>query len=151
PPPGEAGDAGGRGAAGLTDPAERGELARVMTDGAGVLRGEQSLRATAKALAGIGDLRVSGATVTAGPEAWEMTNLRTVAAALVAAAAARTETRGSHWREDHAERDDAAWRGHLLIRLDPEGVLDVTYEPLPGPAGDGALADSAGGPGEAGR
>ncbi|MBX6391329.1 MAG: L-aspartate oxidase, partial [Frankia sp.] len=42
PSPGEPVDAGGRGSAGLTDPAERGELARVMTDGAGVLRGEQS-------------------------------------------------------------------------------------------------------------
>jgi len=117
-----------RGSAGLADPADRGDLARVMTDGAGVLRAEPSLRATAKALVAVGDVRVTGATVTAGPDAWEMTNLRTVAAALVAAAAARTETRGSHWREDFAEADDA-WRGHLLVRLDADGALGVTFEP----------------------
>jgi len=114
----------GRGA-GLADPASRAELARAMTDGAGVLRSAQSLRATAKALAGLGD----GATVLAGPDAWEMTNLRTVATALVSAATARTETRGSHWREDFSQRDDAHWHGHLLTRLNAEGELSVTFEP----------------------
>ncbi|WP_018636273.1 L-aspartate oxidase [Parafrankia elaeagni] len=143
---GDAGDAGEPGApeaplpagvavgargSGLTDPAERADLTRAMTDGAGVLRSAQSLRATAKMLAGLGDLRVSGATVKAGPQAWEMTNLRTVAAALVAAAALRTETRGCHWREDFADRDDGNWNGHVLTRLDPEGELIVTYEAQP--------------------
>ncbi len=119
----------GRGS-GLTDPAERSELARAMTDGAGVLRSADSLRATAKVLAGLGDLRVSGATVTAGPPAWEMTNLRTVATALVAAAAVRTETRGSHWREDFGERDDEHWLGRVLTRLGPEGELVIDVEPI---------------------
>ena len=121
----------GRGS-GLTDPAERAELARAMTDGAGVLRSADSLRATAKVLAGLGDLRVSGATVTAGPPAWEMTNLRTVATALAAAAASRTETRGSHWREDFGERDDEHWLGRILTRLNPEGELIVDVEPMRG-------------------
>ncbi|MCK9894307.1 L-aspartate oxidase [Frankia sp. AgB32] len=119
----------GRGS-GLTDPAERSDLARAMTDGAGVLRSADSLRATAKVLAGLGDLRVSGATVTAGPPAWEMTNLRTVATALVAAAATRTETRGSHWREDFGERDDEHWLGRILTRLGPEGELVIDVEPI---------------------
>jgi L-aspartate oxidase len=124
-----------RGSAGLTDPAERGDLARVMTDGAGVLRSAPSLLAAAKALAAIGDVRVTGSTVTADPDAGEMSNLRTVATALVAAAAARTETRGSHWREDFAEADDD-WRGHLLVRLDPDGALGVAFEPAAAGAGD---------------
>jgi L-aspartate oxidase len=75
---------------------------------------------------------VTGATVTAGPDAWEMTNLRTVATGLVAAATLRTETRGSHWREDFGDRDDASWLGHILIRMDADGKLDVTFEPVPG-------------------
>ncbi len=119
----------GHGSAGLADPAARADLARAMADGAGVLRSAQSLRATAKTLAAFGDLRIGG-TVTAGPDAWEMTNLRTVATALVAAAAMRQETRGSHWREDFGTTDDARWRGHILTRLDAEGELSVTYEPL---------------------
>ncbi|MGH3388087.1 MAG: hypothetical protein ACRDOO_04340, partial [Actinomadura sp.] len=35
---------------------------------------------------------------------------------------------GSHWREDFPGRDDAAWRGHLITRLDTG--LTTTYEPL---------------------
>jgi L-aspartate oxidase len=112
--------------AGLADPASRVELTRAMADGAGLLRSAESLRATEKTLAGLG----AEATVLAGPDAWEMTNLRTVATALVTAAAARTETRGSHWREDFETRDDAHWRGHLLTRLNAEGELSVTFEPL---------------------
>ncbi|CAO5190068.1 L-aspartate oxidase [Frankia sp. AiPs1] len=131
---------------GLTDPAERAELARAMTDGAGVLRSAESLHATAKVLSGLGDLRVSGATVTAGPPAWEMTNLRTVATALVAAATARTETRGSHWREDFAERDDAHWLGRVVTRLSPEGELVVDVEPIVDPRIE-AGRDAGGAPG----
>ena len=40
--------------------------------------------------------------------AWETTNLLTVGSALLAAAQEREETRGSHWREDHPDRDDTA-------------------------------------------
>jgi L-aspartate oxidase len=126
PPLAEPADAEvGRGA-GLSDPAARGELARTMADGAGVLRSAESLRAAEKTLADLG----AEATVLAGPDAWEMTNLRTVATALVIAAAARAETRGSHWREDFGQRDDAHWHGHLLTRLNAEGELSVTFEPL---------------------
>jgi L-aspartate oxidase len=44
-------------------------------------------------------------------DAWETTNLLTISAALADAAALREETRGSHWREDFPERDDAAGPG----------------------------------------
>ena len=78
-------------------------------------------------------------------------NLRTVAVALVAAAAARQETRGSHWREDFTELDDARWHGHVLTRLDADGKLNVTFEPADDAAGgcdgDGNGCDN----GESGR
>jgi L-aspartate oxidase len=119
----------GRGSAGLADPAARGDLGRAMTDGAGVLRSGESLGATTKTLATFSDIPTDRGAVTAGPEAWEMTNLRTVATALVAAATAREETRGSHWREDFPATDDR-WRGHVLTRLDVEGELSVTFEPI---------------------
>jgi L-aspartate oxidase len=51
-----------------------------------------------------------------------------VATAIVAAARARRETRGSHWRADFPERDDAAWLGHLVTRLDDDGMV-TTYQP----------------------
>ena len=50
-------------------------------------------------------------------DAWETTNLLTVSSALVEAADRREETRGSHWREDFPERDDADWAGHVDVTL----------------------------------
>ncbi|WP_406348205.1 L-aspartate oxidase [Streptomyces sp. NBC_00144] len=60
-----------------------------------------------------------------GVEAWEATNLLCVARVLTAAAQRREETRGCHWREDHADRDDTAWRRHLVVRLRPDRSLAV--------------------------
>ncbi|MBK5307225.1 MAG: L-aspartate oxidase [Frankiaceae bacterium] len=96
----------------LLDPAIRPELARAMTEGAGVLRSAESLAATAKTL----DALESRVSVTPEPDAWEATDLHTVASALVAAALRREETRGAHWREDFPEPSDA-WRGHLVTTL----------------------------------
>ena len=52
-------------------------------------------------------------------------NLLCVARVLVTAAARREETRGCHWREDHADRDDSAWRRHIVVRLNPDRTLAV--------------------------
>jgi L-aspartate oxidase len=56
-----------------------------------------------------------------GTPGWEATNLVTVASALIAAATAREESRGSHWREDHPDRDDAQWSGNLDLTLPADG------------------------------
>ena len=107
------------GPAGVVPAAARGDLQRAMTEGAGVLRSAASLEATAKSL----DALAERPGAASGPEAWETTNLLTVATALVNAAGRRTETRGSHWREDFADRDDARWRVRLVQRLDADGSL----------------------------
>lgn len=96
----------------LLDPAVRPELARAMTEGAGVLRSAASLAATAKALEALEGQTSS----TPSPAAWEATDLHAVATALVAAALRREETRGAHWREDFPLASEA-WRGHLVTTL----------------------------------
>ncbi|MFI6744563.1 L-aspartate oxidase [Actinomadura luteofluorescens] len=116
----EAGDAG------LLAPEARAEVQRIMTSHVGVLRRAEGLEAAARELAELGR---GGAEP--GVEAWEVTNLYTVASAIVAAARRREETRGSHWREDFPERADGTWRGHLVTRL-AGNVLTTTYESLEG-------------------
>jgi L-aspartate oxidase len=103
----------------------RAPLQEAMTSGAGVLRSEASLEATAASLTALGD-NVSGRP---RPATWEATNLLTVAAAVTAAAHRRRETRGSHWREDHPEAADA-WLGHLCLSISSDGELDTTWEPI---------------------
>jgi L-aspartate oxidase len=96
----------------------RGALQRAMTRGAGVIRSAGSLHTTAATL------RQLRTTHSADPRPlnWEVTNLHTVATALLAAAALREETRGCHWREDFPDAADA-WRTHLHAALDTGGVL----------------------------
>ncbi len=62
-------------------------------------------------------------------QSWEATDLLTVASALTAAAAAREETRGCHWREDHPGTEEA-WRVHLDVGLDADGHLHVSRRPV---------------------
>ena len=63
-----------------------------------------------------------------GLESWEATNLMTVAAAVVASARLREESRGAHWRDDFEGRRDA-WRGHLLVEHDDQQALRHHFVP----------------------
>ncbi|GAA5082883.1 nicotinate-nucleotide pyrophosphorylase (carboxylating) [Thermocatellispora tengchongensis] len=113
------------GPTGLVDPRARPRIQGWMSRGAGVLRSGESLREVARALV---DARWTPVAVEPCTESWETTNLLTVATVLVAAAARREETRGSHWREDHPEADDTRWLAHLDATLSQEG-LTMTYRP----------------------
>ncbi|WP_285791233.1 L-aspartate oxidase [Micromonospora sp. NBRC 101691] len=97
-------------------------LQRAMTRGAGVLRSAETLAATAATLTELGTGRGGPRTAT-----WEATNLITVASALVAAAYARRETRGCHWREDFPTADET-WRGHLVGSIGTGGRLAHRWE-----------------------
>jgi aspartate oxidase len=101
---------------------QRRDLQCTMTDDAGVLRSANSLE----------DARIRLASMTtdgsACTEDWETTNLHALASVLVAHALERQETRGSHWREDFPERDDASWRIHLVSHMDPEGQMHTRRE-----------------------
>ena len=63
-----------------------------------------------------------------GLEAWEATNLLTVAAAVAASARQREESRGAHWRDDFGERREE-WHGHLLVERDPDAGLRHHFMP----------------------
>ncbi|MFE5077923.1 L-aspartate oxidase [Streptomyces halstedii] len=127
---------------------------RIMTRGAGVIRSASSLAEAAERLEALG--RTAGASGTdaedaakdavPGVEAWEATNLLLVSQVLVAAAREREETRGCHWREDRPDRDDTAWRRHLVVRTGPDGrpVVSRTRDAAFPPVRPGAPADPAG-------
>lgn len=124
PPQAEPVRAAVSGPAWVADPAIRAELQRAMTRGAGVLRSADSLATAAKELTRLAEQRSRPNTA-----AWEVTNLLTVATALVASARTRRETRGCHWREDHPAAADE-WRGHLLDAVAPDGALTQTFEEM---------------------
>ena len=115
---------------GLLDSAARGELQRTMTEHAGVLRSRDGLAAGAAALERL-SRRTTDVADVAG---WQTTNLLTVSAALLEAAAMRTETRGSHWRDDFPDRDDQHWSGHVDVTAS-DGELRLSYRPATVPAG----------------
>jgi len=107
-------------------------LQSVMTEEAGVLRSATGL---AHALEELGALADKAGEV--GTRAWEATNLLTISTALAESARQREETRGSHWREDFPDRDDARWSGHFDVTLDGSGIA-VAFTPAP--ASDGGIA-----------
>ena len=110
--------------AGLLDASVVPPLQQLMSANAGVLRSGTGLT---EASAGLADLGRSACDKPAA-DAWQATNLHLVAAALVRAALAREETRGSHWREDFGAPSEA-WRGHLITALDGPGLRTV-FEPV---------------------
>ncbi|MBI1378127.1 MAG: L-aspartate oxidase [Frankiales bacterium] len=107
--------------------AARRPLQAAMTEGVGVLRSRDSMSAT------LGVLEAVGRTTSSDPhtEAWETTNLHTVATVLTANAKMRKETRGSHWREDYPDTDDETWHVRLSTVLDADGVLVTRREDVP--------------------
>ena len=60
--------------------------------------------------------------------------LTLLAAAVLAAAGTRTESRGCHVRIDHPDRDDTWQRTSLQVRLDGDGRPVVATEALAGAA-----------------
>ena len=59
-----------------------------------------------------------------GKAGWELQNLLTVARLMVAAALARDESRGTHFRSDFPERDDGGW-GKRRVACEPFVALEA--------------------------
>ncbi|WP_308127890.1 L-aspartate oxidase [Modestobacter italicus] len=110
---------------GLVDVAARGPLTATMSGWVAALRSGPGLAEAAGRLAALAERT----TAVPGVPGWETTDLLTVATAITAAAAARQETRGCHWREDHPDAVDD-WRVHLDVRLDADGGVQLTRRPV---------------------
>jgi succinate dehydrogenase / fumarate reductase flavoprotein subunit len=121
----------------------RDRLADTMQEKVGVFRTESELR-DAKAV--VDDLRdqYQGVIVTDKGRTFNQSLVHTIetgflldlAAAMVAGAIERTESRGAHSRLDYPERDDERWMRHTLsyleddqIRLDYSEVAVTKYQP----------------------
>jgi L-aspartate oxidase len=94
---------------GLVPGVLRRELQELMTSRVGVLRTAAGLEEAGAMLDKLAGVRAEAIDL----ESWETTNLLTISTALSDAATLREETRGSHWREDFPDRDDARWAGHF--------------------------------------
>jgi L-aspartate oxidase len=110
--------------AGLVGAGHRSALQAAMLLGAGVLRSDDRLSSTLASLGAMG-----GGATDSCTEAWETTNLHTVATLVATAARQRTETRGSHWRDDFPATDDA-WRVRQVLRLDDAGRVTTRRLPV---------------------
>ena len=99
---------------GLVPGGVRRDLQEVMTSRVGVLRNADGLADAAGLLDKVAGVRAE----VVDQQSWETSNLLTISIALADAAALREETRGSHWREDFPERDDARFSGHLDVVMD---------------------------------
>jgi L-aspartate oxidase len=112
----------------LVDPSTTDDLQQLMTANAGVLRSGPGLATATRSLRDLAGRRSDKPEL----KAWEATNLHLLATALVASATTRTETRGSHWREDYPDSSDE-WLGHLLVQLagagPGSGGLTVSFVP----------------------
>ena len=111
-------------AAALIDNAVVPRMQQVMSRYVGGLRNAAGLDRGLRKLARLADQ--NGAE--AGLEAWEATNLMTVATAVAASARLREESRGAHWRDDFGERREI-WLGHLLAERNPTGGLRHSFVP----------------------
>jgi succinate dehydrogenase / fumarate reductase flavoprotein subunit len=115
----------------------RSELQHEMFDLAFVVRTEESLAKMGSILEGLAERYARVAITDKGSvyntdlmEAVELGFLLDCAATLVAAAQARDESRGAHYREDHPLRDDANWLKHSLAYRQPDGSIRLETKPV---------------------
>ena len=120
----------------------RSELQETLEEGAGIYRDEASLLRTCSTIADLkeryGTLSLADTSRTFNTDltsALELGAMIDVGEAVAHSALARTESRGSHQRTDHPDRDDDGFLNHsLAYRSDGEptiGYLDVTVTRWP--------------------
>lgn len=113
----------------------RSGLQRHMFDLCGVVRNEEGLRKLQGLLARLREqYQLIGLSDrgnlfnTELMEAVELGFLLDVAETVAAAALAREESRGGHYREDHPLRDDVHWLKHSLAYREPDGSVRLEHK-----------------------
>ncbi|MGH9161422.1 MAG: FAD-binding protein, partial [Vicinamibacteraceae bacterium] len=115
----------------------RTEMQAVMEESAGIYRSGASLEQGAAKLQRLQE-RLTRVDVddrsytfnTEVPSALELSYMLDLAAAIVGSALARTESRGSHQRTDHPDRDDARFLAHSLVYRASSGDPQIEYAPV---------------------
>jgi succinate dehydrogenase / fumarate reductase flavoprotein subunit len=114
----------------------RRELQRAMMEDCGVFRTDAGLRRMVQCVRDLKEryrrVRVQDSGTVFNTdllEARELGYLLDCAEATVASALARTESRGGHFREDHATRDDTDWLRHTLAYRSRGGPV-LRYKPV---------------------
>ena len=113
----------------VVDKRDRASLQKVMSRDVGVLRNERSL---SEATGVLDSLLTDAESVPPGTATWETTNLQAVASSITIAARTRTESRGSHWRDDF-EEPSRDWLRRVVVTMDANGRLSTTLRRVPQP------------------
>jgi fumarate reductase flavoprotein subunit len=115
----------------------RKEMHDTMEKGADIYRTQASLASSADKIRELQErvahVNVTDASLTFNTEvtaAIELTYMLDGAEAIIHSALSRTESRGSHQRTDHPDRDDENFLKHSLAYREPDGPPRIEYHPV---------------------
>ena len=115
----------------------RNEMQEAMEDGAGIYRDEAELASTAERIREIQDrfkdVSLDDRSRTFNTElisCLELSNMLDVAESIIQSGLERKESRGSHQRTDHPERDDQNYLAHSLAFRTEDGPPRIEYAPV---------------------
>jgi len=113
--------------AGLKD-----RLRKIMWEDGGVIRNESGLSRALDAVKEVREEAAAPSSMPHGKPLIDLIELRSaagVAEIILEGALRRQESRGAHFREDFPDQNDEGWRGHLQVRLAPDGERVWRFEP----------------------